>query len=448
MTKELNKDSLGLMQSIAMGVAGSAPSFSISATMATLIGAVGVLAPASLFYCGILMLGIVFAYVNLNAYDPNAGASYAWVRAIIGKTPGFFAGWALLAASVIFMVSATLPAGSATLMLVAPDLVESQFAVTACAVLWLMLVTFVVVKGIGLTGKVQSFMTCCEICILLGLSVTALIKAGPQAIHALSLRDFLPTAFTPSSFANGAVIALFFFWGWDVSLNLTEETQNSAKVPGLGAVGAIFLVMAAFAGFSAIALLSLADDEISQSGTNILFAVANKIVPAPWSYLAVLALMLSTIGTLETQMLQFSRTMFAQSRDGTLHARWSSLHDDWKTPHMATFLIAALGAFLLLASLSSKSVAEVMAQSINVIGVQAAYYYGLAGFACSWHFRSNLQKSFAGAVGKVIWPALSGLLFWWAGGMTMLDFDRTTLIIAIGSMAFGVIPLLRYQVQT
>ena len=62
----LEHDALGLAQSTVMGVAGTAPSYSIAATTATLIGAVGVLAPASLLYCGLIMFGITFAYMHLN----------------------------------------------------------------------------------------------------------------------------------------------------------------------------------------------------------------------------------------------------------------------------------------------------------------------------------------------------------------------------------------------
>jgi amino acid transporter len=445
-SSKLEKDALGLIHSLAMGVAGSAPSFSISATMATLIGTVGVLAPASLFYCGFIMLGIVFAYLHLNSHAPNAGASYAWVSEIFGRNLGFFAGWTLLVSSAIFMVSATLPAGSATLLLIAPELAESHAAVTACALAWLLTVTLVIIKGIGLTGKVQSVMTVCECMILILLSGAAIVKFGPNALHSLSWQDFSPTAFSPSSFANGAMIALFLFWGWDVSLNLTEETRNPNKAPGFGAVGAMLVIMAAFTGFAVVALLCLGDEEISRSGTNIIFAVADKLFPRPWSYLAVLALMLSTIGTLETSMLQFSRTMYAKSRDGALHPRWSRVHREWRTPHAATLLIASIGA-VLLSSLASRGIAQVMRDSINVIGVQAAYYYGLAGFACAWQFRRQALDSPAAFLTMLAWPAASAIVLWWAAVMTILTFNWATTSIALGSLLLGLIPLIRWRMR-
>ena len=417
----------------------------MASELVTLIGAVGVLAPASLAYCGLLVLGIVFAYMHLNRLSPNAGASYAWVTQIFGRHLGFFAGWTLLVSAALFMVSATIPAASATLLLVAPGLLASQLAVTTCAVLWLLLVTAMIVTGIRLTGKVQVVMTSIELLILLVLSITAMIKFGPHALHQLSWHTFAPSAFDPTSFASGAIIALFFFWGWDVSLNLTEETKDSRKSPGIGAVAAMLVTISAFTAFAAVTLTVLSDAEISRSGTNVVFDIANKLLPAPWSYIAVLALMLSSIGNLETSMLQFTRTMFAQSRDGTLDQRWSQVHATWGTPHLATFLIAAIGMILLISSLSSQSIAEVMKASINIIGVQAAYYYGLAGLACVWQFRRVSLRSPGNVLTMLLLPLLSAAALWWAAVMTMISFDWITALIAAGSLVLGLVPLWRHM---
>src|ERR1700738_355241 len=92
----LRADALGFGKSVVMGVAGIGPAYSLAATSAVLIGSVGVLAPASLLYCGLVMFGIVFAFRHLNYLDTNAGASYSWLTSIFSPTIGFFAGWSVL----------------------------------------------------------------------------------------------------------------------------------------------------------------------------------------------------------------------------------------------------------------------------------------------------------------------------------------------------------------
>jgi hypothetical protein len=53
----LRADALGFAESVVMGVAGTGPAYSVAASTAALVGAVGVHAPASLLYCGLIMFG-------------------------------------------------------------------------------------------------------------------------------------------------------------------------------------------------------------------------------------------------------------------------------------------------------------------------------------------------------------------------------------------------------
>src|SRR5262249_48602984 len=114
-------DALGFGEAVIMGIAGIGPAYSVAARTASLIGVVGVLAPSSLLYCGLIMFGVAFAFRHLNRRMVNAGAAYAWVGEVFSPVLGFFAGWALLVNSTLFMVSGTLPAGAATLKLLAPS---------------------------------------------------------------------------------------------------------------------------------------------------------------------------------------------------------------------------------------------------------------------------------------------------------------------------------------
>ena len=146
----LARGALGTLESVVMGIAGTAPAFSVAVTTATIVAAVGTLSVGSILYCGLIMFGLMLAFTNLNKMRPNAGATYAWVGSVFGPVWGFFAGWGLLVASVVFMVSATIPAATSTLVIIAPDLVESTGWVTFTAAVWLTIVTAVVTIGYSL----------------------------------------------------------------------------------------------------------------------------------------------------------------------------------------------------------------------------------------------------------------------------------------------------------
>jgi amino acid transporter len=439
--KGLATDSLGLAESVVMGVAGTAPAFSAAASTATLIAAVGVLSPASLLYCGFIMFGVTLAFRQLNRLDPNAGASYAWVDRAFGPVLGFLAGWSLLVASALFMVSGTVPAATATLALIAPERVGDPTVVTVVAAAWLLVVSGIVVKGIKPASYTQVVLTTVEVGILVAVIVAALVHAAGAPVRPFSWGWLAPGSFTPQLFASGALTAVFFFWGWDVTLNLNEETKDAAHTPGLGALLSMVIVLLLFVGFAVAALLVLSDAEIDAAGTNVVLAIAERLFPRPWGYIAVVAVMLSTLGTLETSMLQFSRTMFAKGRDGVLHPRYARLHSVWRTPWVANAVISGVGLALLVLSSTLPTVNEIMKVSINAIGFQAAFYYGLASFACAWSARNALHDP-ATLVTLVLWPVGSALFLGFVALYSIPTFDAVTNVVGIGGIIVGLVPLL------
>lgn len=227
--------------------------------------------------------------------------------------------------------------------------------------------------------------------------------------------------------------ALFFFWGWDVTVNLNEETRDGSRVAGLSSLLAMLVVLALFILFAMATLMVLSDQEIQSSGTNVVLAIAEKLFPKPWSYIAVLAVMLSTVGTLETSILQFSRTLFAQSRDFMLHPRYARLHPSWNTPWIATLVIAGFGLLLLLLASGIPSVNQIIQDSVNAIGFQAAFYYGLACFACAWHVWSNQPKNAYNPTFLVFWPLTSACFLWFVGIDSLPAFNTTSRVVAVGA---------------
>jgi amino acid transporter len=446
-TVTLANDALGTPESIVMGVAGTAPAFSVAATTATLVAAVGLLSAGSIFYCGLIMLGVTLSFLYLNRKVASAGASYAWVGQVFTPTLGFLSGWALLVASAVFMVSGTLPAASATLLLIAPAYTDNTVAVGLVAMIWLTVVSIVVIKGIKPTSYTQVVMTVTEVVILVLIIVLAAVKFGAHPTHPFSWEWFSLAAFTPQTFATGALTSLFFFWGWDVTANLNEETRDAERSAGRAALWSMAIVMLIFIAFVCATLLVLTDDEIQQSVTNIVFTLADHLLPKPWSYLAVLAVMLSSIGTLETSILQFSRTLFAQARDGSLNPRYARLHPSWQTPWVATLVIAGFGLVLLLLSTGFPSVTDIIKDSVNSIGFLVAFYYSITGLACAWNFRREGFASPAAFIMVILWPLASAAVLIFIGLYSLQTFDTVTLVIALGGLAVGIVPMIMNRMR-
>ncbi|MFM8340261.1 MAG: APC family permease [Fluviibacter sp.] len=442
----LAQGALGTFQSIIMGIAGTAPAFSVAVTTATIVAAVGVLSVGSVFYCGLIMFGITLAFIHLSRITPNAGAAYAWVGLVFGPRWGFFAGWGLLVASVFFMVSATIPAATSTLVLIAPSQIENTHWVAAIAAVWLTAITAVVARGIKHSAYTQLALTLFESGILIAVIVAVFVRFGAEPLHAPSVIWVSPDSFSPQLFATGALTAIFFFWGWDVTMNLSEESRDSKGKAGgaasLGAFWSVLNMMLFFTVMMVVVLIALTDQEIASADTNILLAVANKIFPAPWSYLAVFCTIVSTVGTIETQILQFSRSMFAMARDRMLNPVYARIHPEWQTPWVATLVIWALGMALLLTSSYMPSVKAILQSSILAIGFQICFYMSLAGFACAWHYRAKLRAGLLGAISYVFWPGLSGAFMVFIAMYSIPTFDLLTNLLGAGGLLIGFIPLL------
>lgn len=204
----------------------------------------------------------------------------------------------------------------------------------------------------------------------------------------------------------------------------------------------MLIVLALFMGFAVVILLVLNDQEIQQSSTNVVFAIADKLLPRPWSYVAVIAVMLSTVGTLETSILQFTRTLYAKGRDGIVHPRYAILHKRWRTPWVATAMITAIGLLLLFGASYFPSVSAIIKDSVNAIGFQVAFYYGLAGFACAWRFRREALRSVFNLVFLLVWPLFSALFLWFIAVYSVPTFDLATNVVGLGGIALGVVPLM------
>ena len=438
---KLAANSLGIGESIIMGIAGAAPAFSVSAVTATLIASVNTMAPASVLYCGIIMFGITLAFIHLNKTTVNAGAAYTWISKIFGRVIGFFAGWTILVASAVFMVSGSIPAATATLLLVAPHQINNLVWVTSTAALWLTLISAIVFKGMKSASVAQVLMTGIELFILVAIIMGGIVTFAKQPAHAFSFSWVSLSGFTPELFATGALTAVFLYWGWDVTLNLNEETKNAMHAPGWGAFWSVLIIILLFLCFIVVALLVLTDTEIQQSGTNIVFAIADKLFPKPWSYLAVISVILSSVGTLETTILQFTRTLFALGRDGAVHSRYAKLHEFRKTPWVAILFIWLFGLLFLFLSSWFSTVNTIIQDSVKAIGFQVAFYYSLTGFACAWYYRL-LCKNLRERIGYIIWPVISSLFLIFIAGFSLSTFDQVTNIVGLGGIFIGIIPFL------
>jgi len=441
MAAQLRANSLSLIESLVMGVAGSAPGFSIAVALASLLATAGVLAPGALVMFAVPMIGISVAYKGLGARMTNAGAAYEWTGKIFNKTLGYFSGWALLIASTVFVVTGAVPLGTATLSFFSdPNLASNVVLTAAVGAVWFILIGLVLIVGVKLTSTVQMVMSLTELAILTGV----LIAAGVHAVRFGAATPFSWSWFglnyPPGAFSASALIVVFFYWGWDVTANLGEETDTAHEGAGNGGFISVFVTTAYFLAFAAATLFLYSLKDAQGLSDNLVYHLAVQAGLGRTGGLAAsFAVILSSIATLETQMLQFSRTLFAMGRDGAMPRAFGYVDPKTQTPVRTMYLLLGLGLVMIFMASFISTVSLILADSVKAIALQVCYYYGVAGFSCAWLFRDTLKSEPRKFLIYAVYPALSASILIVLALYAFTTFDTLTRIVGVGGLLLGAV---------
>jgi amino acid transporter len=386
------------------------------------------------------MLGIAIAYKGLNKKMANAGAAYEWTKIVFGKFFGFFSGWALLVAAMVFMVTGSVPLGTATIDLFDPAMASNVWLTTCIGAVWFAAIGVVLITGIELTSKIQVVMSSIELLILFGISIAAFMHTGTAGAVTHFSWSWFSFHYPAGTFAASSLIVVFLYWGWDVTCNLSEETKgNPPNAAGNGGFLSIFVTIASFVAFTVAALMMFTLATASGFSDNLIYHVAIAAgLGKVGGYAASLALILSSVATLETTMLQFSRTLFAMGRDRALPSHFGLVHEKTLTPVRTMYLLLGVGLVMIFISSFLPSIAAILTDSVNAIAVQVCYYYGLAGLVCAWVYRDSLKESVGTFIAYVVFPALSAVVLITLGLYAISTFNMTTKIVGIGGLLIGI----------
>ncbi|MEP6842663.1 MAG: APC family permease [Pseudolysinimonas sp.] len=442
---ELRADGVSAAGSIVMAVAGSAPAYSIAATTAVLIAATGLAGPAALLWCGLPMLGIAWAFSYLGRADVNAGAAYSWVGRALHPILGFFAGWALVVSATIFMVAGALPAGAATVSLFDPKAANNTVLVTVVGAVWFLVMAAAVLLGVRVTARAQWIMSTVEVAILVLFAFLAIFHAatGDHAGPSFSWSWLGFSHFNGvGGFVAGALIAAFYYWGWDVSSNLNEETKNGRKAAGRGGIIGVIIVFLLFEVFTIAVNVILPAKTIENSNGNLLSILGEEIWPGIGGKILIIAVALSTIATLETTLIQVTRTLFAMGRDHTIPLVFGRAHKRWRTPAVATIVVTCVSLILFVGSNFLGSIGQILSDAVSSIGLQIAFYYALAAIAVIVAYRRIVFKSVKNFIFIALWPGIGAIFMVSIFILAIPASTPIVIAIGIGALVIGIVPVI------
>ena len=451
----LKTGALGFVSSVVIGVASTAPGYSLAATLGFVvaIGGIGLQAPAVLLLAFVPMALIASAYYYMNRADPDCGTTFSWVSKAMGPHAGWMGGWAIIVADVIVMANLAQIAGLYSFLLVGID-DPSTLAVTVIGVIWIAIMTAICVIGIELSARTQVGLLGAEVLTLGAFAVVALVKVaggdaeiGAPDVSLSWLNPFAVDSF--SALVSGLLLCVFIYWGWDSTVTVNEESDDPNEGPGKAAVLATVILLAIYVVVAFAAQAFANPDTLIKNADDVLSVLGRDVFGSPLDKLLIIAVLTSAAASTQTTILPTARTSLSMARAGAAPRYFARIHPRFQTPDNSTVF---MGAASIIWYVGLTLVSEnILYDSLLALGLMIAFYYGLTGFACAIYYRRELTRSVKAFLLAGVGPVIGGLMLFALFFKNAYDLSKPEnsesgdswfglgppLVIGVGALLFG-----------
>ncbi len=395
---ELKRGAISFISNIVIGVASTAPGYSLAATIGfiALIAGMGTHTPAVILVSFVPMICIAWAYKYMNNADPDCGTTFSWMSRAMGAGWGWVGGWAVLFADIVVNANQAQIAGSYGFQLFGLDAAaNSTVDVTILGVLFIIGLTWICWRGIELSARTQQFLLGFEMVTLIIFAVVALIKVyfghHPPTSMKIQADWFNPFSVGITPLTLGLLLGVFLYWGWDSGVSVNEETENSSTAPGRAALVSNVVLIGIFLLVSTAAQAYAGTTYLGNNANDIFAGGLARGVLGPLHFLLIIAVLTSATAATQTTILPAARSALSMARRGAIPARFGSIHERNLVPGYATVTAGVLSViwFVFIVTVST----NVLADCVTGLGFLVAFYYGFTGFACAIFYRREIVKS-------------------------------------------------------
>jgi amino acid transporter len=427
--KGLKGGALGLISSTVVGVASTAPAYSLAATLGFVVIAIhGLQAPIITILAFVPMLFISYGYKELNYADPDCGTTFTWAARAFGPKTGWIGGWGIIAADLLVMASLAQVAGQYVFLLFNAKGIGNNASsgwVLLVGVLWIVVMTAICYVGIEISANFQKALLGIELLVLIVLSVTMLVKVGngsaPVGHLTPALAWFNPFHhFSATGFMAGFTFMLFIYWGWDTAVSVNEETKDSQTTPGRAAVLSTVVLLATYA-LVVVATQSYAGIgtkgiglQNSNNSNDVFNALGSSVFGGSGfgsflTHLLLFMVLTSAAASTQTTILPTARTTLSMAVYKAIPKAFARIHRRFLTPTVSTVVMGG-ASIALYVVFNYVSKGAIIGDSVSALGTMIAFYYGLTGFACVWYYKDTLTESARSFWLRGVLPLLGGLI--------------------------------------
>ncbi|MDP9117416.1 MAG: APC family permease [Actinomycetota bacterium] len=443
--KGLKPGAIGLISSVVIGVASTAPAYSLAATLGGIVILIGLQAPAIVLLAFIPILFVSVGYQQLNKAEPDCGTTFTWATKAFGPKAGWMGGWGIIAADVLVMASLAQVAGQYVFLLFGANGIGNNATsgwVLTVGLLWMVVMTYICYRGIEISAAMQRWLLTVEVVMLAVMAIWALVKVyAGHGVNGVSIHPawswFNPLDvkqnghFSFSLFSQGILLMLFIYWGWDSAVSVNEETKDREKTPGRAAVISTVLLLGIYA---IVAIATQAFAGVGATGIGLMnpdnsgnvFAVLGHAIFGASGFgtvmtkLLLLMVLSSAAASTQTTILPTARTTLSMAAFKAIPRSFSKIHPRFFTPTTSTIWMGVISAAIYV-PMNFYDGGNLIRDAVTAIGVMIAFYYGFTGLACVWYYRKELGNSRNDFLLKGLIPFLGGAMLWTGLVLTVIQ---------------------------
>jgi APA family basic amino acid/polyamine antiporter len=314
---------------------------------------------------GLLTLLGAFALAEIAVLYPRAGGNYVFLREAYGRWAGFLWGWvefwiirsaSIAALATMFTESfhdvlrqSLYPGQSVDVL----SFWERQAltALTIGALAW------VNARGAWLGGGLQFLITLLKVgsllfIIALPFVVTAVVSQSAHPPRTEYLSPWWPASFSKMNwmgFGTALIAVLWAYNGWMNIAPVAEEVREPSRNIPLALFVAVFILIALYCGANFAYYLIIPNPEMAAlKNTTVATEFCNRLLGPVGAIVASAIVMTSVFGALNGNLLVGPRLLYAMGQDRLAPGLLSELHSRYRTPVVATIVMAGWSCLLVL----------------------------------------------------------------------------------------------------
>jgi len=290
----------------------------------------------SYLICAVLVSFSGISYAALASIFPEDGGGYLYSEKMLGKYPGFLAGWIMYIAQPIVLSFVLLGFGIYLNLLLSISIDPRIFAGIA-----LIMITILNIRGIAEAGKFELGVVVTKVSILI-----IFFLFGISSIQSSMFSPLFPSG--TSGVFQGVTMVFFAYMGFQVITMMAGEVKESSKEVPTAMLASIVIVALVYVGV----ILALISAGLPTYGSQSVFDAAIVLMGPIGGLIVALGAVLSTLSSANALTAGASRIIMEMASEKQIPGRFAKLRHDQPTNAIMVGSIVAM-MFILYGSLDA-----------------------------------------------------------------------------------------------